>query len=370
MREQYKLKINKLIDSNLNKVTYLDYLMELRKKAKYFCIFGTGMVGKTDCEFFHRFNIKVDFFCDNNSNNVGKVIKNVPYITYENLIYLKEDTVIFIATGYIDEIYGKLIEQNFKEVLFLNEYRLAYSNYYYDNKEEIRININQLLDIVDDEDSFNCIYKIVEGWFDFEFPYTEYLKIKSDLQYFVKDIIKLSDNEKFVDVGAYTGDTINVFLEQCSYKFEKIYAFEIDTKIAEILQNNIQKLDISLQDKIKIFQNGLYNEYKKMKISAGDSSSCIQYEGEEEVVVDRLDSVISEEVTLIKMDIEGAELDALQGATETIQKYKPKLAICIYHNPAHMWEIPLYIKELVPEYRVFIRHHTNLPYETVCYAVI
>ena len=70
------------------------------------------------------------------------------------------------------------------------------------------------------------------------------------------------------------------------------------------------------------------------------------------------------------MDIEGAEVNALLGAEENIKKQKPKLAICVYHKPEHLWKIPLYIKKIVPDYKLYIRHHTNQEYETVCYAVL
>lgn len=70
------------------------------------------------------------------------------------------------------------------------------------------------------------------------------------------------------------------------------------------------------------------------------------------------------------MDIEGSELEALKGAVHTIQRDKPKLAICIYHKPEDMTEIPLYIKSLVPEYKFYVRHHSNCWTDTVLYAVM
>ena len=69
------------------------------------------------------------------------------------------------------------------------------------------------------------------------------------------------------------------------------------------------------------------------------------------------------------MDIEGAEVGALKGGSHIIKKQTPKLAICIYHSPEDMLEIPMQIKELVPEYRIYIRHYTDMMLETVCYAV-
>ena len=72
----------------------------------------------------------------------------------------------------------------------------------------------------------------------------------------------------------------------------------------------------------------------------------------------------------IKADIEGAEMNLLHGAKKIIQKYKPKLAISIYHTIMDFFEIPLYIKSLVPEYKMAIRHYSNNTTETVLYAWI
>jgi hypothetical protein len=70
------------------------------------------------------------------------------------------------------------------------------------------------------------------------------------------------------------------------------------------------------------------------------------------------------------MDIEGAEIDALYGAKNTIINNKPKLAICIYHSNEHFYEIPLLIHNWVPEYRIYVRHHSYTAADTVMYAVM
>ncbi|MGC9169004.1 MAG: FkbM family methyltransferase, partial [Desulfurella sp.] len=77
-----------------------------------------------------------------------------------------------------------------------------------------------------------------------------------------------------------------------------------------------------------------------------------------------------EKPTLIKMDIEGAELEALTGAKEIITKYKPKLQICIYHKPEHLWQIPMLLKDWVKEYKLYIGHHSFDFAETVLYAKV
>ena len=72
--------------------------------------------------------------------------------------------------------------------------------------------------------------------------------------------------------------------------------------------------------------------------------------------------------TFISMDIEGAELSALKGMRETIKHNMPKLAISVYHSPEHLWEIVLFLHELVPEYKFYLRNYTSYSFETVLYA--
>lgn len=89
------------------------------------------------------------------------------------------------------------------------------------------------------------------------------------------------------------------------------------------------------------------------------------------IQVDTIDNLCGEEkVTLIKMDIEGSEQAALRGAVNVIKRDKPRLAICIYHTFEDLYEIPFMIKDMVPEYKIYIRHHAYSHCETVVYATL
>ncbi len=73
-------------------------------------------------------------------------------------------------------------------------------------------------------------------------------------------------------------------------------------------------------------------------------------------------------VSYIKMDIEGYEARALAGAKNVISTMRPKLAVCAYHNPEDLWELPRIIKDLNPNYKLYFGHHTSLSNESVFYA--
>lgn len=105
--------------------------------------------------------------------------------------------------------------------------------------------------------------------------------------------------------------------------------------------------------------------------SGNGSSSSISDNGEQLAHIVSLDDVlITKDITMIKMDIEGAEIDALNGAKNTIQSLKPDLAICVYHKISDIWEIPLMLHKWVPEYKFYLRCHAGSTMETVLYATI
>jgi FkbM family methyltransferase len=95
-------------------------------------------------------------------------------------------------------------------------------------------------------------------------------------------------------------------------------------------------------------------------LTAADGSLSIDFFCEQQEV---------DTVNYIKMDIEGSEMKALRGADRTIQRCRPKLAICVYHRPADLWEITNYVAEQYPFYRLFLGHHSLHEEETVLYAM-
>ena len=99
------------------------------------------------------------------------------------------------------------------------------------------------------------------------------------------------------------------------------------------------------------------------------TSSAISESGDVSVEVDSIDRVSVEPVTFIKMDVEGAEYQGILGARNMIAKYKPKLAICVYHKPEDIWELPQLIHEIRSDYVFYLRHYSFGDVETVLYAV-
>lgn len=184
-------------------------------------------------------------------------------------------------------------------------------------------------------------------------------------QYF--DVWKPRNNEVFVDCGAYDGQTLQEFEKWCSGSYEAIHALEPlpDT------QDELRRKSLELHD-VAIHCVAAWERDEMLSFSLDGAGSRVSSFNRAEVEVQgaALDNLISGRVSFIKMDIEGSELAAINGAQHLIQKWKPRLAISIYHEKEDLLTIPTRILELVPEYRFRIRHYSAGLYETILYATV
>lgn len=196
-----------------------------------------------------------------------------------------------------------------------------------------------------------------------------YIFVSQEEQYFNPDFMTFEEEEIFVDAGCYNLSSSIKLKEHCK-TLKRVYAFEPDLHNYDLCEKATK---LHFEDKVvKIIGKGTWSENKTISFDASsDGQSHISESGKASIEVVAIDDVIppDEKVTFIKMDVEGSELESLKGAKHTIQRCKPKLAICIYHKVEDMYEIPLYIKSLVPEYKLYVRHHSNGASETVLYAM-
>lgn len=192
-----------------------------------------------------------------------------------------------------------------------------------------------------------------------------------DAQYFDADIMRPMDKEVFIDGGAYDLNTTRLFHEWCSGRYKKIFAFEPDKINFELCRKKLAEKPL---EKLELLNKGCWNREDMLCFSAtgGQGSKII---GEERGNVVRIETAAIDDivgdsaVTFIKLDVEGAELRALEGAKECIMRYHPRLAVCLYHKLEDIIEIPAYILSLSDEYQLYIRHYQMSANETVLYAV-
>ncbi|MGA2962649.1 MAG: FkbM family methyltransferase [Candidatus Korobacteraceae bacterium] len=189
--------------------------------------------------------------------------------------------------------------------------------------------------------------------------------------YFPSELITPFDREVFVDCGAFDGETIRSFLEHTGGRFGHIFSLEPDPANRSLLEQSTMALGAGVSTRITLLPFLVGNQDGPAQFNAdGSVSSHITADGGISVECRKLDSIAWAHLpTYIKMDIEGAEPDALCGASGLLRKHGPALAICLYHRTEHLWQLPRYIHETAPGYEVFIRRYAEDCWELVCYAV-
>lgn len=188
--------------------------------------------------------------------------------------------------------------------------------------------------------------------------------------YFLDSLYRIDDHEVFVDCGAYTGDTAEQVIRR-NPAFSRIVAIEADPGNFERLTKWIGTLEPSVASRVKALNVAVGAKRGKLRFQAsGGEGAKLAADGNVVVECVPIDDLAKEAApTFIKMDIEGAELEALEGARRSIETHRPILSICVYHKQDDLWRIPLFIHTLKEDYRFFLRPHDVDGWQLVCYAV-
>jgi FkbM family methyltransferase len=193
-------------------------------------------------------------------------------------------------------------------------------------------------------------------------------------QYFPDDLFVWSGNEWIVDGGAYDGDTVRMLSAVHGDRFGHVLALEPDPANFMKLRETVAALSSAARGKVDCRQVALGSGRGTLHLdargTAASTTSVAPSAGTIAVSAETLDSLVEgARPTFIKLDIEGFEVDALQGARKTIQRQAPVLAVCVYHRQDHLWRIPLLLSSLRDDYAFFLRPHNEEGWDLLCYAV-
>ncbi|MBE0472556.1 MAG: FkbM family methyltransferase [Methyloprofundus sp.] len=244
---------------------------------------------------------------------------------------------------------------NVKDVTVLG----SFDNEFKINKHEFEWVFNRLADI----ESRQIYSALLNFRLSRNLSFMEGFVDAQERQYFEPFLKLRPENEVFVDVGCFDGYTTEEFIKRCP-DCKAVHVFEPEPSNMERVKNKLKK-----------YMNIHYHPYgasykaQTLRFSSGGSSSTISEDGELEIKVERIDELVKDPFTFLKMDIEGAEVAALEGAERSIKLHHPRLAICVYHKADDLWTIPKLILSFRDDYELYLRHYTEGVTETVMFFI-
>lgn len=338
-------------------------------------IFGAGDQGFLALKLLKENGVEIYAFCDNDPNKQGTTIKELPVLAPNELKHMEQEVFVIINDSFYKEKQEQIKQLNMSHIhtfrfdVFNPLFKGFTKKYVLDHLKMFE----KSYQLLEDEESRNVFCGVLNSVLTGDLSYYEEV-MTSTQQYFLKNLIPKLENHIFVDIGAYNGDTIEQFLEFTDGKYERIYAFEPIHSSAELIKENLKGLP-----NFELYEVAASNKKDKCAYYCNDygeltMATTIQSQGANDDIqyfyTDTIDKVINgKRVTFMKMDIEGSELEALQGASETIKTNHPYLAICVYHKKEDLIDIISYCKKLVPEYKLYLRHHSITPCDTVLYCL-
>ncbi len=329
-------------------------------------IFGAGLGGRIAKLFLEEKRYSCIGYIDEAAGRIGTKVEGLRvYSLHEASERFSSDTLIFIAPrgNFFHPMKKRLETVGFSNYRFFNsELSIEEGNRempIFDTRAFPETLINETTDLLADDYSKSLYRSVVE-----HHRARKQLFIDPKKQYFDKYLPKPGD--VIIDCGVAHGDFIDNLL---TYEEEiRVYAFEADKHFYELLLKKYDNPNISVINKC------VYSEEGEVCFSDDNShgSNAIHTAGGIKMEATSIDGFVQkngiEKVDWIKMDIEGAELDAIEGAKEVIARHKPFLSVSIYHKTSDLWEIPQRIKEIRPDYTFYVEHYSSAMGETILYA--
>lgn len=335
-------------------------------------IFGAHKVGanlKKECD---KNKIRTIGFFDNDDTKINQKLHNLEILrpdagnTYNKFI--------IVASGrYSNQIIKQLSQYNCVPInihkfqyLFNLKHQAESSfrnfrNCLLLNHDKVIIAFKRLYD----DKSKKTFIGLLKLRFELEIAHTDSFKCDFNDEYIDSQFITKEDMSSFIDVGAYDGDTLDR-IERKLAPAKKAYLFE--PEIGPYIRGLSKYKD---RDSIYMFNFGLSDKIHKIdyenEFTFCSPTNMNQFVSSPSIQFLKLDNLGIEDPSFIKIDVEGGEMNVLRGAQELIKKYKPKLAICAYHRANDYWEIIEYVTSLNQNYKVGMRHYSDILDDTTLY---
>jgi len=388
---------------------FLDVLFrenkELVQQGTPVVLYGAGACGAELCSTLRIHGIRPVCFCDSGESQ-STTYCDIPLIPFDTLTSIYRDALIVVASHkFQKQITDRLLDEGFSADrvhckpsdtdsslvymysmvgthALIESYQIVSKpknvlQIYKDHQEDTQAAYNLLSDdhskglfisklaLLASEGRFELFKAFIQTYSQplLEFGCGNYEGTPEDYYYFNNDVLTLAEGEVLIDVGAYDGDTVETFVKACEKRgvhYRSIHAFEPDPHCYQALLTNTKGLSNIVCRPLGVWSQSQTLRFNSSENALHDQAGAIDHTGNIEIQVVSLDDYLQDvKPTFIKMDPGGnVIMQALEGASRTISSCKPKLALGAYHGPKSMFEIPLLVNRLCPDYRIFLRHNT------------
>lgn len=342
---------------------YYHQVSELCRSGQPLIIYGAGSNGLKVLHYLELCGARIVAFCDSDINKHGKNFCDRPVFSPAEAIHTGYG--IIVASTWYAQIIGNLTQSGAKACYNLSLIGIA--------KEPFVSDISERLQWLEQRFADQTSRELLHLLLDFLISHQASSLPLSDYPQYRHPQIVNSSTLKLIDGGACLGESLDTFAD---YLPDNISMLCLEPEHSNLTILNSRIVEAGLESRIKTIAAGLWSSETKLRFSSatqsGSNANCnVSQDGDILINTKAIDQLCQQYEflpNLIKMDIEGAELAALQGAADTIRQYKPKLAICLYHHLDDLWRIPEYINSLRPDYKMSLGHHTNGWFETVLYC--
>ena len=335
----------------------------LRRETRPIVVYGMGNGADKIFDLCARIGVEISDIYASDEFVRGHSFRGIRVKRYSEICSLYEDFVILLAFAvFRDDLMERIDGMSREHTLLVPDVPLFGNAVLdFDFFEANRSSIEKAYSLLADDTSRSVFADIVNA--KLTGSYELLRRCETDRSEVFENILRLSQNERYVDLGAYDGDTITEFLAQTGGLYSKITAFEPDRKNRAKLEYKYSSLD-----GLKVCPYASWSENTTLHFSGnGGRMSCIDEDGYD-VEARAVDSVVMS-ASYIKMDVEGAERETLLGCKRLLERCCPKLSVSAYHRAGDLFTLPLLIHELQPSYKIYLRHHKYVPaWETNLYC--
>ncbi|MTK63638.1 MAG: FkbM family methyltransferase [Methanobacterium sp.] len=342
-----------------------------RRLSEGVAIYGAGFLGTWACGYLTSNHIPVTKFIDRDSSKAGKAINGVPIVSASREEIASAPAILIAARHAV---------RNVEEVISpIGVPAVSFDAYYVVKNLERYLQCRDAM--LSDERSVSVFNALLVAMLESDLRPCKDVMEKD--MYFSGADFSGNFEETFVDAGAFVGDTVERFIWENLGTFRHIYAFEPGYRQFKALRNRLGRLASEWAfdpGSVSLVRAGLSDVKGTMGCTFLDdfplrhgltAANVVQSaeESEDWAPVVRLDDYLDGSfVSFIKADVEGMELELLRGARQTIQTFRPKMALCAYHYPNHIFEIAEYVRSIVPDYKLSLRQHAPIFGDFVLYC--